>query len=413
VSVRSCDVLVVGAGPAGSAAAIVAARSGLDVVLADKATFPRDKCCGDGLTAGALRLLEELGVTPAQVPSWLRIDEVHTVGPSGYTVDLTLPQGRGQYAAVARRRELDRALVDRAAHTGACVLQGCEVSDVDTTAADRVRACVGGSAVQARYLVAADGMWSPVRRQLGGAPAGYLGDWHAFRQYFSGASEQARRQLVVWFERDLLPGYAWSFPLADGSVNVGFGIRRDGSRRVQDMKQVWEHLLERPTLRRVLGEGLQPEGTHRAWPIPSRLDQLDKVTGRVLFAGDAAGATDPMTGEGIGQAIETGMLAARSLAAAGPHRPEEAGALYTRTLDLGMVRDHQLARRLSDVLARPRGVELAMRLSDLSGWTRRNFTRWLFEDYPRAVALTPARWRPGLLSAPGAFPDPAQPDHAA
>ena len=402
---RACDVLVIGGGPAGSAAATVAARSRLDVVVADKARFPRDKCCGDGLTAGALRLLEELGLDPAAVPSWRTIREVHMVGPAGTSVDLPLPGGPGQHAAVARRRELDAALLDVASAAGAEVRQGHELTEVDTSAPDRVRAVVGGEPIVARYLVAADGMWSPVRKALGLRPPGYLGEWHAFRQYFTGAAEQARRQLVVWFEPDLLPGYAWSFPLADGTVNVGFGIQRDGVRRVQDMATLWHQLLERPTLREVVGSELAPDGAHRAWPIPARLHELDKAAGRVLFVGDAAGATDPMTGEGLGQALETGALAARCLAAAGPDRSEEAAGRYTALLESGMVRDHDLARRLSWVLRRRRGVEAAMKLADLSGWTRRNFARWLFEDYPRAVALTPARWHGGLFTGPGAYTD--------
>ena len=400
---RRCDVLVIGAGPAGSAAAVTASRSGLDVVVADKATFPRDKCCGDGLTTNALRLLEDLGLEPASVPSWNPITEVSMVGPRGVEVLLPLPDGRGHHAVVARRRELDAALLDVVRQVGAEVREGHELQRLDVTAADRVTAVVGETVVEARYLVAADGMWSPVRRSLGLAPGRYLGEWHAFRQYATGAADRARSRLVVWFEPDLLPGYAWSFPLADGSVNIGFGIQRGDGRRVQDVASVWQGLLGRPSLRAVLGDDLRPEGPHRAWPIPARLDGLQQVAGRVLFVGDAAGATDPMTGEGIGQALETGMLAARALAAAGPHRADEAGRSYTSSLTAGMVHDHELARRLSGVLSRPAPVRAVFRLAGMTPWTRRNFARWLFEDYPRAAVLTPARWSSDLLRPRGAF----------
>jgi menaquinone-9 beta-reductase len=410
VPIRACDVLVIGGGPAGSAAATTAAGHGLDVVVADKTTFPRDKCCGDGLTAGALRLLESLGFEPAAVPSWCPVDVVRLVAPSGRETTFPLPDGPGRHAVVARRRELDAALLQRARSTGAEVLEGHELTALDTGFGDRVRARVGDESVDARYVIAADGMWSPARRLLGLTPAGYLGEWHAFRQYFTGAGPNARRELVVWFEPDLLPGYAWSFPLADGSVNVGFGIQRDGERRVQDMKGLWAELMTRPTLRRILGDELRPEAPHRAWPIPARLRHLDKAAGRVLFAGDAAGATDPMTGEGIGQALETGILAADSVAAAGPFGVGDAGRSYTAALHRGMVRDHDLARRLSGVLTRPRGAELSIRVAGSTPWTRRNFARWLFEDYPRAAVLTPHRWRPGLFTGPGAFGrDPDRP----
>src|SRR5437868_5861907 len=100
------DVAVVGGGPAGAAAAITLARAGRDVVVIDKATFPRDKCCGDGLTAGALRLLDELGLDPSAVPSWQHVDDVIVRGPSGPERVFPMPRGSGSYAVTARRADL-------------------------------------------------------------------------------------------------------------------------------------------------------------------------------------------------------------------------------------------------------------------------------------------------------------------
>ena len=112
----------------------------------------------------------------------------------------------------------------------------------------------------------------------------------------------------------LLPGYAWVFPLPGGRANVGFGMLRDSGpdRHVTGkvLARTWRDLLSRPVLQDVLGPDARPEAPHRAWPIPSHLDPSRLVHGRVLFAGDAAGVVDPMTGEGIAQALETGTLAA-------------------------------------------------------------------------------------------------------
>jgi flavin-dependent dehydrogenase len=125
----------------------------------------------------------------------------------------------------------------------------------------------------------------------------------------------------------------------------------------------------------------------------------------VLFAGDAAAAADPMTGEGIGQAVETGTAAIEAIDQAGPDRAA-VRTLYRQQLARGMVRDHRLAGALGRILADPRRAEAVLAVVGAGGWTRRNFARWLFEDYPRAALATPARWRTDLLRQPGAYRHP-------
>lgn len=400
------DVLVVGAGPAGTAAAATLARAGRSVMVVDKATFPRDKCCGDGLTTLALRELDALGLRPDAVSSWLAVDAAWLRAPSGREVCVTLPRDAGTYAAVATRFELDQALVDVARAAGAKIHDGHGFESIDTTPPDHVRVRVGGlGEVLARYVVAADGMWSPVRKALRLSIEGYRGEWHALRQYASGVTGPAATRLFVWFEPDLLPGYAWSFPLPGGRVNLGFGVLRSGSLDGAAVRSTWTDLVQRPFVRAALGPSARLEGRVLAWPIPARIDDIALTGPRTLFAGDAAAATDVLTGEGIGQALLTGRLAAEALLAAGALDPDGARTSYERAVRHHLAADHRMSKLLGRALAHRRGAEYAIRIVGVSGaWGRRNFARWMFEDEPRGIALTPRRWHRRLLRRAGAFP---------
>lgn len=401
------EVLIIGGGPAGSAAAITLGRSGRSVLVVDKAVFPRDKCCGDGLTTGALRELEALGLDPNDVASWTVIDTVQLRSPSGREVQMRLPDraSMGQFSAVARRMDLDAALMRCAQSTGATLREGTALRAIRTNA-DGVEARLDdGTTVLADLAIAADGMWSPTRRILGLNEDGYLGEWHAFRQYLTGVTGTAAERQIVWFEPDVLPGYVWSFPVdgAPGTVNFGFGVPRDG-RRIPDMKGIWADLLERPHIRTALGPDTAAVDRPTAWPIPARIDRAVLAFGRVLFVGDAVGATDIMTGEGIGQALLTGRLAAEAVAGYPPGASARAvGERYRHAVRQHLFADHRMSVRLGRILRYPLGARGAIRAVAINDWTRRNFVRWMFEDEPRAVLLTPRRWHRRFLTRQGAY----------
>ena len=397
-------VVIVGAGPAGAAAAIELCRAGADVTVIDKAIFPRDKCCGDGLTSGALRHLDHLGFDPAHVSTWKPVTNVWITRPSGASMLFPLPKGPGQFAATAAREDLDMALVDLAIKEGATVRQGVAVVDVQLFE-DRVVLETSDGQIEADWLIAADGMWSPTRKLLGLHHQGYRGEWHAFRQYFNNVSERAAEELFVFFERDILPGYMWCFPLPDNRANIGFGVIRGGEHKTSEMGALWRDLLERPHVRAIIGPDAQPEGSHKAWPIPARVGELPLTAHRTFFVGDAAGSCDPMTGEGIGQALQTGMAAAQAIHAAGPTHasPTVAQADYERIVDTQLAVDMRFAATLGTVLGTEIGAEWSLKTAGMTNWTSRNFARWLFEDYPRALLGTPRRWTRDMFRQPGAF----------
>ena len=379
------------------------ARAGRSVLVVDKAEFPRDKCCGDGLTTLALRELVALGLRPEQVPNWQTVSEAWLRSPSGREVCLPMPAG-GIYAATTPRRELDAALLQMARDAGADVRDGHSLEALEQHV-DGIHAEVGGiGSVTAAFVVAADGMWSPTRRLLGLAEPGYLGEWHAFRQYARHVTGPAAERLYVWFEPDFLPGYAWSFPLPGGRANVGFGVMRDGSRTGKQMSADWAGLLDRPHIRAALGPHAELEDRHTAWPIPAGIDRAVLSARRTLFVGDAARATDVMTGEGIGQAVLTGRLAAEALLAADD--PARVRGHYERAVRHHLFADHRTSAVLNRWLARPLLARGAVRVVGLNAFTRRNFARWMFEDEPRAIAFTPRRWHRHFLRQPAPYPTP-------
>ncbi len=399
--IKRVDVAVIGAGPAGTTAATLLARTGRQVELFDRARFPRDKCCGDGLTTLALRELAALGLDPSAVKSWHIVDRVVVRSPAGREIRYQLPDGPGYHAAVARREDLDTVLVEMSQKAGATLHENVGLTDARSTV-DGVILGFGArrEPMIARVVIAADGMWSSTRKALGLAVDGYRGDWHAFRQYYRKVSRRAAHELVVWFEPDLLPGYAWSFPLGDGRANVGFGIQRQ-KHRVSDMNRTWKDLTARSHVREMLGESAEPESPHRSWPIPAALGRLPLTAPRTMFVGDAGGVTDPMTGEGIAQALVTGRLAAEVVMA--HSEPDDAVRDYERRARMELTADDRMARGLSWLLSHARIVEACLKATCATPWLRRNFVRWMFEDYPRAIAATPRRWQRGALSDRGVF----------
>ena len=401
--VEQREVLVVGAGPGGVAAGITARRLGLDVVVVDKACFPRDKTCGDGLTTGALRLLEQLGCDVRSLPSYARVAETVIVSPSGREITLPLPDD-GEYAGVVPRAELDAALVAHARDDGVEVREGSGVATARQVRDSVLVAFDDGSELAAQWVVAADGHYSPVRKLLPAGPStnrAELGTWHAFRQYFDGVDDD---RLWVLFDAELLPGYAWVFPVGRGRANVGFGVLRDRNGHVASGKRLaeqWRRLLGQPRMRGILGPNAEPVDSHRAWPIPASFDPSRLTHGRVLFVGDAANVVDPMTGEGIAQALETGSLAARAIAA--DATPDAVASRYRRAVSRDLGSDLRFAGALQQILRSPLGARAALGAAGLTPWTRRNFGRWMFEDYPRAAVLTPRRWHAGMFTRPGAY----------
>ncbi|NUS52180.1 MAG: NAD(P)/FAD-dependent oxidoreductase [Nocardioidaceae bacterium] len=319
------DVLVVGAGPAGASAALgtLAARPRARVLLLDRADFPRDKSCGDGIAPHVLDALAPVGAADV-VAGWAPVHRL-SLRRGGAVVDRDMRRP----AYVVPREVFDARLVERAVAAGATLLRH-KVREV-AVRSDRVE--VDGYA--AAVVVGADGAHSVVRPRPKGRRA------LAIRGYTPTRPEWAGRQLIVYGERRQ-PSYAWAFDRGDGLTNVGYGEIVDDARPVS-----------RDVLLGELADLLPGSVSHgRAWRahhLPLSGWRWAQPDGRVLLAGDAAGLVNPMSGEGIFYAVATGLSAGRA-AVSGP--PGHAGRRHreaVRTVLDGHLRHTTVASRLASV----------------------------------------------------------------
>ena len=353
---RSVDIAVIGAGPAGAATAIQAARLGASVVVFDRASYGRDKVCGDGLTPRAVGALNELKISldDAHHIDGLRMIAGRTVRELPWPGTARFPA----YGAVWPRRRLDAALIDAAGAAGAELIWNCEAIPVFED--DRVVGVeAGGTRWSAGLVVAATGAPGQVARMLGatrveGEPYGI-----AIRSYVSSPRHADRHIEACLTMRDPLgnsvPGYGWMFPAGDGTVNIGVGAlsTMKGYKSLNlnslidlyrdQVRESWEigPYLEKP----------------RAWRLPMTVQQRHGPGW--VAVGDAAGLVNPMNGEGIDYGLESGMLVAELFVADPATAPEEYDRLIGERFD-GFLRT---GRRFSFLIGHPWILNTGLRLA--------------------------------------------------
>ena len=392
---RQTDVLVVGAGPAGSAAAAWSARAGLDTLLVDAAVFPRDKTCGDGLTPRAIHELQLLGLE-----DWLR---AHTVNRGlrahGFGQTLLLPWPGGSlpdWGSAVARTELDDHLRTTAIKSGAAAVDGARAVDVrlegGRVAAVTFRRDGELFEVSCRRLVVADGVRSPLGKLLGR-------EWHQDTVYaVAGRSYLASTEADdPWIsshlelrgeDNEILSGYGWIFPLGSGEVNLGVGTLATQQRPAR--------VAIRPLMQRYADERRADFGL--TGPMRAPTSALLPMGGAVsevagpnwALIGDAAACVNPLNGEGIDYGLETGRLV---LEVMGEH--DDLSSVWPDLLRDSYGEAFSIARRLAGLVTLPGLLRTLGPAGMRSDWLMTLALRWmgnLVTDDDRDRAARVWRW---------------------
>ena len=317
------DVIVAGGGPAGSAAAWQAAQAGASVLVLDKAAFPRDKPCGDGLTARGVSYLQKMGLAK-EVAEFHRINRVTVFSPHQWELSFPRRPGMPDHGCTVSRTHLDALLLGHAAAAGVEVRQGAEVAGPVRDDDGRITGVVlkDGEAVHTDAVIAADGAYSPLKRAL------HLdSDLHGYSAIAIRAEMPAERAdsdaleiyLKLLFDGHQLPGYGWVFPMGNGNFNIGLGYV-NSYRNWQAINATrflgdFLHTLPRDWALPSIDE-LKKNRSVRAWRLPVGFTAWPPWRPGILFAGDALGAGKPASGAGISKALESGLAAGECAVAA-------------------------------------------------------------------------------------------------
>ena len=372
---EEADVIVVGAGPAGSATAFYLARAGLDVLMLDKATFPREKVCGDGLTPRAVKALAGMDVATDERDGWRPNKGLRIIG-GGLRLELRWPELSNYpgYGLVRTRLGFDETLARTAEKAGVRLLEGVNVTGPVLDDAGRIIGVTTRTNPDternylARLVVAADGNSSRLSLAMGlrkrdDRPLGV-----AVRTYYASPrhdDDYLESWLELWDRDRLLPGYGWIFGMGDGTSNVGLGLLNTSA--------AFQNIDYRGLLRRWLA-GMPAEWgfteENRTQPVrgaalPMGFNRTPHYTRGLLLVGDAGGMVNPFNGEGIAYAMESGEIAARvitqALAQPDPRGAESVLASYPQLLKDAYGGYYTLGRKFVAAIGNPRLMQFATR----------------------------------------------------
>lgn len=365
------DVIVVGAGPAGAATATELAQMGHDVLLLDRAPFPRDKTCGDAVSEDVIQFMQRLGMADKIRQAEARgefypLDSIRIVSPKGYVLQRQFQyESRDVTSYVAPRVYFDAVIQKHAVESGAeFVVAEVKEPVIEDGRVQGVVARVGKElrTYRSRVVVGADGVTSIIMRHLRPPPEQHHDDHRAvaLRAYIEDL-EITPHEVEFYLYRPILPGYAWVFPTSDTEANIGLGMRLDSFRRLnRNLKAMLAEFLKMPALQKRLKRG----GIVRdiaTWQLNfGSQKRLRHAFDGALLVGDAAGFINPLTGGGIHNALISARLAAQTIdeAIRGGDTSREALRVYERRCD------DEMGSSMRRSYMFQRGLDMAPALTD-------------------------------------------------
>ncbi|HUR70272.1 MAG TPA: geranylgeranyl reductase family protein [Candidatus Thermoplasmatota archaeon] len=323
------DVIVVGGGPGGSTTATFLAREGHRVLLLEKATFPRDKVCGDAISGKSASVLREMGIADVVEEAPHAIAEgVLFSGPKGDLVQIPFPKDidptgiknskKYNYVTagyVSRRLVYDDILFQHAkAQKSVTTIEDVEVSGLlrEGPRVTGVR-MKDGREFRAPLVIGADGAMSVVAKEVGAFERDHDHWIGAFRVYYQGVTGMSN-DIEIHFVDGLIPGYFWIFPLDNGLANVGSGMietdLQDKTKSIRLIEDTYRIMREHPMFKERFANAKEVDGSRRGWLLPLGSKHRPIAGDGWMLVGDAAALIDPFSGEGIGNAMVSGRLAA-------------------------------------------------------------------------------------------------------
>ncbi len=315
---QAFDVIIVGGGPSGSSCATFLGKAGKDVLLLDKAKFPRDKICGDGISGKSVKILAELGTLPAMSKSeHIEMYGVTFSSPKGRVVKIDSKGKSGERPPgfVARREVFDNVIFQNAKKY-ARTLEGFQVIDL-LWQGDQVVGVTGLEtstrkkySFKAKVVVGADGAASVIASKVKLDEIDEAHQIVAIRCYYKGV-KNLNDTIELHFINELLPGYFWIFPLANGMANVGSGmITTDLKKKKVNLQEATMRAIKENPLFKARFEGAEQVTPFKSWSLPVGSKHKKAHGNGFILIGDAASLIDPFTGEGIGNALVSGKIAA-------------------------------------------------------------------------------------------------------